>query len=214
MRNYILCLVLTLASTESFIPLQQRNVFRSTVLKSTALSGDLVARLQNDYRGLMQAVEYQANYFKDLKNNPEDMTEEKLEKAAYEMTLKRFQQEQEAEMASADFSNILHELDEAKADLDRYRDSSIYPDVRAFYEMEEQDEMEVEEKLDKAQRLLQLIQQSERDLKLALDELHAAHDQEDIEEWRRAEMRKHEVLVKSLKSHLIDHDPFRGDVAF
>ena len=80
--------------------------------------------------------------------------------------------------------------------------------------MAQQEEDQAGEKEAQALNLLQLFLQSERDLKEALAEIEANHAIEDANDWRLAEMHKHDMLVQSLKVQVLDSDPFRDEISF
>lgn len=181
-----------------------------TVLQSKSLlSDDTIARLQDDYRDLKDAFQFQANYFGQVTTMPDEITEDNLEQAAYLTHLQRFQQEQKAHEASEFHDDTLQDLQHAQEELQRFHESKLMQDFEV--ELAEQEEAKAETLQQQALQQLELLKMSEWDLKEALEELRRAND---ADQWSQAEMRKHEALVKTFKTRLIDHDPFKGSVAF
>ena len=79
------------------------------------LSETTIQRLHHDYRALREALSYQAKFFSQL--DADDPQEEELEKAAYQMVLKRFEQEREAREAAEELDEKVQELHHAKTRL-------------------------------------------------------------------------------------------------
>jgi hypothetical protein len=204
-------LLMRLVRVNCFSPVARYYYPKTTVLlHGTLLSDETMARLQQDYRDLKEAFHYQVRYFqKDINDADDDITEDSLEHSAYMTHLKRFQQEQNARLASDEHTQAAEELERIRDEWERWHDDKIIQDFE--YEMAQAEEAKAHDKERRALYHLRLLEKSEWDLKEALQELREANNMDQVS---LAELRKHQSLLHSFKAWLIDHDPFKGNVAF
>ena len=183
-----------------------------SALHSTLLSDETIARLQKDYRDLHESFRFQANYFQQVAEGgvgSGEITEDSLEQTAYLAHLQRFQQEQLALEAAEEHNHKLQDLEVAQKEFQRLHDSKLMQEFE--YESAKAEEAEAEDRQERALRLVKLLKDCEQDLRDALRELRHANN---MDQFSQAEMRKHEALIQTFKSHLIQHDPFKGNIAF
>jgi hypothetical protein len=200
-------LQLRIVRVNCFVPVSTFYPAKTTVLHGTLLlSDETVARLQQDYRDLKEAFRYQVRYFQQ---DMDDITEDKLEQTAYMTHLQRFQQEQKVRLASDEHIHAAEELERIRDEWERLHDAKIIQDFE--YEMAQAEEVKAHDNERRALYHLRLLEKSEWDLKEALQELRQAND---MDQASLAELRKHQALLHSFKARLIDHDPFKGNVAF
>jgi len=180
---------------------------------SSLLSEETIGRLQKDYRDLRDAFHFQANYFRQLAGagceDDDEITEDSLEKMAYLAHLKRFQLEQLAVEAAEEHEHAMDELQKVNAEMERLHDAKLMQDFES--ELAQSEEAQAEAKQQRALRLVQLIEDSEDDLRAALEELRQANN---VDQLSQMERRIHQSKLHSFKVHLINHDPFKGSVAF
>jgi hypothetical protein len=108
-------------------------------------------------------------------------------------------------------------------DLERLRDMSVaHAESQLEHDAKELSlesqflELEAEEKQDRAIELLLRLGGIEKELKETMKALKKYKNEKAMEEWIQQEAPKHEAFINNMKMELstIDHDPFKGNVAF
>ena len=77
-------------------------------------------------------------------------------------------------------------------------------------------ELEAAEKRDRAEEFLHQLQEIEAELRETIKTVLQYKNEHAMEEWAKAEASKHKDFIGAVKTKLssIDHNPFKGDVAF
>jgi hypothetical protein len=188
-----------------------------------------IARLQNEYRTLQDVL------FQTLEaqkyDKAEDVSEEIFEKAVELNAYQRYQQEEKLVQAGAeDEAAMIESFGHEYEDHERARDLAV---AHATHNLEQDlnvnlvqaqfQELKAEVEYRRASDLLRDLQENEKLLKEALEDLRNEKNQHRMEYWKEKEIPKrlnaHEAFLwtarKLLKSgRLIDHDPTKGNVAF
>ncbi|CAB9506395.1 expressed unknown protein [Seminavis robusta] len=188
---------------------QDKVITKMPAVPTSLLGEETASRLRKDYRDLREAFHYQAQYFQQATRSQNELTEDCLEQAAYMAHLQRFQQEQAADVANRDHLHASSQLEKIRDEWERLHHDKIVQDFEM--ELAQAEEARAHDRAQCAFKLLGLVEKSEWDLKEALHELRLANNMDSACE---AELRKHHAVLRSFKARLIDHDPFKGNVAF
>ena len=117
----------------------------------------------------------------------------------------------------------LEAFEEGYEDQERQRDLSVaHANAHIEHDAEELSiesqfhELEASEKKDRAEEFLHQLEAIETELKETIKAVLKYKNEHSMAEWAKAEAEKHEDFIKTVKTRLtsIDHDPFKGDVAF
>lgn len=135
-----------------------------------------------------------------------------------------FKQQAHAESVLAEEQlEELEAFDDEFEDQERLRDLSvahaaahIEHDAKELSIESQFHELEANEKKDRAEEFLHQLESIEEELKETIKTVLKYKNEHAMEEWAKAEADKHENFMNTVKTRLtiIDHDPFKGDVAF
>ena len=232
-------LATTITTTRAFYPVAPPIRVWHPLMASSATK-NAIARIHDEYHELKEQLglyhghdNNNNNNNKNDNNNGDDndaedtdkFTELVLEKAA-ELTV---QQRHEQEQLLEDAHRELHRAQQ----LDHYNTARAHDSLEAHKEAElraeqpqaahqqqlhkssssssSMEEETAEEKQTRAATFLKKLLEMEQELSVALEELRHGTA---LEEWTENEAPKHQEFLQTVRSHLIDHDPTRGDVAF